>query len=225
MKTVNKICQILAIVFGLASLVLFFTEFATVVSNGESISFIGAQLGFGGGKYGLAKSADILFCFWLTVIGTALSGFSFKSKKLRYAAPVFSLASGIYMLVIALSKPEKFVDKRPLEGVSSITYSNFVLLTAIALFVFTAFAIAYLFIDDMIEVSESKGAKKTIIKRLISFLRDYKSEVKKIVWPGLKDIVKNTGIVLLMCLLVGILIWAADFGLGKLLDLILGLKS
>ncbi len=223
MKTVNKICQILAIVFGVASLALFFTEFATVVSNGESISFIGAQLGFGGGKYNLARSADILFCFWLTLIGLVLSALSFKSKKLRYTAPGFALASGIYMLVIALSKPEYFVDKRPLENVTAINYSSFVLLTAIALFVFTGFAIAYLLIDDLIEVRESKGAKRTICQRIIAFFRDYKSEVKKIVWPGFKDIVKNTGIVLLMCLLVGILIWAVDFGLGKLLDVILGL--
>ena len=88
---------------------------------------------------------------------------------------------------------------------------------------FTIASIAYLLIDDYIEVLESKGEKLTICKRVIRFLRDYKSEYKKIVWPSLKDVVKNTVIVLIMCLLIGALIWVVDFGLGQLLSLILGL--
>jgi preprotein translocase subunit SecE len=82
-----------------------------------------------------------------------------------------------------------------------------------------------LLIDDYIEVAESKGAKLTIPKRIVRFFRDYKSEVKKIVWPGYKDVIKNTVIVLIMCLIIGLLIWAVDFGLGQLVQLILGTKS
>ncbi|HBJ11102.1 MAG TPA: preprotein translocase subunit SecE [Ruminococcaceae bacterium] len=101
-------------------------------------------------------------------------------------------------------------------------YTPFVLITAIALFVFTACAVAYLLIDDYIEVKESSGSKLTILKRIARFFRDYKSEVKKIVWPGWKDVLKNTLIVLIMCVLVGVFIWLVDFGLGRLLELILG---
>lgn len=229
MKTVNKICQILAVVFSVVSLALFFTKFATIVSGGANVDFVGAALGFGskkeladGAVVDMARSADILFCFWLTVIGVVLSVFAFKSKTVRYFAPAFGLGTGIYMLVIALSNPWKFVDTRPLANVTAVSYSAFVLLTAISLFVFAAFAVAYLLIDDYLEVMESKGKKLTIPKRVILFLRDYKSEIKKIVWPGFKDVVKNTIIVLIMCLLVGILIWLLDFGLGRLLELILG---
>ncbi|MBR5222811.1 MAG: preprotein translocase subunit SecE [Clostridia bacterium] len=67
----------------------------------------------------------------------------------------------------------------------------------------------------------SNGTKKTILYRVIHFLRDYKSEIKKIVWPNYKEVIKNTGIVLIMCAVVGVLIWAVDFGLGKLIELIL----
>lgn len=228
MKTVNKICQVLAIVFGLGSLVLFFTDFATIVTNGNSVNAVGAQLAFGskikvsGEEFDMARSADILFCFWLTVISFLLSIFSFKSKKLRYTAPTIGLISAVYMLVIALKNPWKFVDTRPLEAVTDVKYTSFVLIAAIALFVFAAFAIAYLFIDDYIEVSASKGNKLTIAKRVVRFFRDYKSEVKKIVWPNFKDVVKNTGIVLIMCVIIGAFIWLVDFGLGKLLALILG---
>ena len=231
MKIVNRICQILAIVFGLGSLVLFFMNFATIVCDGEAVSLIGAQLGFGskievgGETVDMARSADILFCFFLTAIGFVLSIFGFKSKKVRYFAPAFGLASAIYMLVIALGSPYNFVDARPLTtlyDVTAIEYAPFVLIAAIALFVFTAFAVAYLLIDDYIEVLESKGSKKTIFKRIVLFLRDYKSEVKKIVWPGFKDVIKNTLIVIIICVIVGVLIWLVDFGLGKLLELILG---
>ena len=38
MKTVNRICHILAVIFGLGSLVLFFMRFATIVSGGNDVS-------------------------------------------------------------------------------------------------------------------------------------------------------------------------------------------
>ena len=47
MKTVNKIFQILTIVFGLASLVLFFTKFVNIALGDVSDSLVGAQLSFG----------------------------------------------------------------------------------------------------------------------------------------------------------------------------------
>lgn len=228
MKTVNRICQILAIVFGVASLVLFFTRFATVISGGNEVNLVGAQLGFGGKitaagtEYKLAKSSDILFCFILTVLSAVFGVISFKSKKLRYAAPFVGIIDAVYMLVIALSNPYAFVDKRPLPDVTGITYSPFVLITAILLFAFTAAAVAYLLIDDYLEVKAAGGSKLTIPKRIIRFFRDYKSEIKKIVWPGWKDVAKNTVIVLIMCLIIGALIWLIDFGLGRLLELILG---
>ena len=230
MKTVNRICQILSIIFAVVSLILFFTPFATIATNNGDVSMVGAALGFGskidlaGTEYDMAKSADILFCFWLTVLGVVLSVFSFKSKKVRYFAPAVALGTGIYMLVIALSDAIKFVDARPLTttiGVTSIEYASSVLFTAIALLLFAVAAAAYLLIDDYIEVTQSKGAKRTILKRVIGFFKDYKSEIKKIVWPGFKDVAKNTGIVLAMCLIVGAFIWLLDLGLGKLIELIL----
>lgn len=227
MKTVNRICQVLAVVFGLAALVLFFTNFATITSaSAGDVKLVGTQLAFGGkvevaGKeLAMAKSADILFCFVLSILSVVLSVLAFKSKKVRIAAPLFALGTAIYMLVITLSSPWNFVDTRPLPSVTAVAYGTSVLLTTIALFVFAIFAAAYLLIDDYIEVKEGK-AKYTLLQRVGRFFRDYKSEVKKIVWPGWREVVKNTGIVLIMCALVGILIWGFDYGLGKLLEWIL----
>lgn len=228
MKVLNRICQILAVVLSLGALAFFFTTFATIVSSAGSADFVGAELAFGitkkiGDKsYDMARSAGVLFCFFLTLISALLAGFSFKKKGLRYAAPVVGLIDGIYMLVMALSEAKRFVDPRPLKEIKSITYSKLVLPCAIALIVFAVLAAAYLFIDDYLEAKASKGAKKTIFKRLIAFFKDYKSEIKKIVWPGPRDVTKNTLVVLIMCLIVGAFIWLLDFGLGKLLEVILG---
>ena len=228
MKTVNKICQILAIVFGLGSVILFFTNFATITTGGTDVSLVGAQLAFGskievaGNEYDMARSAQILFCFWLTVIGTAISAFSFKSKGLRYTAPGFGIVSAVYMLVMYLSSEGKFVDYRPLPDVTKIAYEPLFLVAVIALFAFTVSAAAYLLIDDYLEVLASKGSKLTIPKRIVRYFKDYKSEIKKIVWPGWKDVAKNTFIVLAICLIIGAFIWVVDFGLAKLLELILG---
>lgn len=226
MKIANRICQVISIVLAVASLVLFFTTFVKFEANGTEVSPVAAQMAFGSkvdfGKeaVAMARSAKILFCFWLTVIGTLLGALSFKSKKLRYAAPAFGLGAGIFMLVAVLSDPYKFLDFRPFAA-SNPEYTITAWLIPICLLAFAVFAIAYLLIDDYLEVLASKGAKKTIAKRIVLFFRDYKSEVKKIVWPGIKDVLKNTGIVLIMCLLIGAFIWLLDLGLGKLLELIL----
>lgn len=222
MKVLNKVCQILALLFGISALVLFFTNFANVKSLTTETSFVGSQLAFGGGDYGLAKSADILFCFVLTALATIFGGVSFASKGARFATPAFGIAGAIYMLVIALSNPFYYVDTRPLVLVSDVTYTNSVLLTAIALFGLTVFAVAHLLIDDYLIVLASKGQKLTIVKRIVRFVKDYKSEVKKIVWPGPKSVIKNTVVVLAVCLAIGIVIWLVDFGLGNLLNLIWG---
>ena len=229
MKALNKICQILTIILGLASLVLFFTDFVSIVTDGATEKLVGAQLAFGskfktaaGVEYDMAKSSHILFCFITTAISAVLGIFTFKSKKVRYAAPAFGAVSGIYMLVIALSRATQFVDRRPIQNITEVSYAPFVLITAIALLAFTLVSLAYLLIDDYIEVKASNGEKLTIFKRIVRFFRDYKSEVKKIVWPSFKEVLRNTVIVLIMCAIIGVIIWLVDFGLGQLLELILG---
>ena len=60
-------------------------------------------------------------------------------------------------------------------------------------------------------------------KAIKKFCKDLKGETKKIVWPGLKDVAKNTLIVLVLCLIIGAVIWLWDFGIGKLLQWLLSL--
>ena len=256
MKVLNRVFQILSILFGLASLVLFFMPLAEVIVDGKAYEIAGSVLAFGGKKEiagglvaDMAKSAHLLFCLLVTAFGFVMSVISFKKKELRYATSAFALTSAIYMLVLqimAAASDIVKIDGRAilLKGdkevgrwvningwqlgdhyVDKIELKNFFLFIVIALFLFAICSIAYLLIDDAIEVAASKGAKKTILQKIGLFFRDYKSEIKKIVWPGFKEVLKNTLIVLIMCLIVGVLIWALDFGLLKLLELLLSSKS
>lgn len=230
MKALNKVLRFLVTVLGVGSLVLFCMDFAAItVGDASPSNVVGTVLAFGGKatvagvKYDMSVSADLLFCFILTAIATLLSIFSFKSKKLRYTVPGFGVVTAVYMLVIALSNPWKFIDTRPIKGtINQMDYTGFVLVAALALVAFTVAAVAYLLVDDYLEVLEGKEGKLTIPKRIVRFFRDYKSETKKIVWPGIKDVLKNTLIVLIMCALLGALIWVVDYGLGSLLEVILG---
>ena len=55
-------------------------------------------------------------------------------------------------------------------------------------------------------MAEEKKVKKTRGR----WLREMKSELKKIVWPNRQTVIKNTGTVLLCSLCVGACIWIFD---------------
>lgn len=223
MKAVNKICQILATAFALAALVMFFFDFAKIVAVQGADGISGLQMAFGSKIKGLgaeiARSANVLFCFWLAILSLVMSVATFlsKSKVLRYFLAGESLVVAIYMLVLVLSNPWEVIDVRPFTALS-LEFSPYFTYAVVALFLAAIAAIAYMFIDDYIAVLASKGSKKPVAKRVIQFFKDYKSETKKIVWPSFRDVVKNTCIVLIMCLIIGALIWVVDLGLGSLLN-------
>ena len=55
------------------------------------------------------------------------------------------------------------------------------------------------------------------------WFREMKSELKKVVWPNKKTVLKNTGTVLLCSLVIGACIWIFDFAAMSAVDLILKL--
>jgi len=56
--------------------------------------------------------------------------------------------------------------------------------------------------------------KKNIFKRFIPYLKELRSEMKKIVWPGKKQVTNNTIIVIVMIVIIGAFIAAIDALLG-----------
>lgn len=225
-KASSKVTQILTVLASATALVMFFLAFATVTSNGQEITVTAAQLSWEGSvevageAVKLARSAHIWFCMILAVLGTLFSALTFKFKGMRYAASAVNLGAGIYTLVIALNRPGVFVDTRPLTGVTAQSYEFAAWGIPIALLAAAVFAIAYLLLSDRVLVAEGKGKKYTIPQRVVRFFKDYKSEVKKIVWPSRKSVVRNTLVVLVICLILGAFIWLLDWGLAELLQLI-----
>ena len=131
------------------------------------------------------------------------------------------------VLLFRFNTPASYVDYRPITGSTAATREYLIffdLLFALVLASVVLFAVAVL-VADYVAVLESNGEKKTIFKRIITFFREYKSEISKITWPGMSTVSKNTIVVLVMCVIVGILIFLLDTGLVWILDSILKLKS
>ena len=58
---------------------------------------------------------------------------------------------------------------------------------------------------------KNKGEKNPIIpEKVKKYLRDTRGEFKKIVWPSLPTVVRNTGVVLAMCVITGLVIFGVD---------------
>lgn len=70
------------------------------------------------------------------------------------------------------------------------------------------------------KVSKSTSKKGPGLgKRVGKFFRDTKGEFKKVIWPTFPAVVRNTGVTLAMCVLLGLIICAVDIGLSALINL------
>ncbi len=55
-----------------------------------------------------------------------------------------------------------------------------------------------------------KKSKPGVFSRIAKWLRELKSELKKVQWPTAKQTVNNTAIVILCVIVVGVFIWVFD---------------
>lgn len=70
--------------------------------------------------------------------------------------------------------------------------------------------------------SGDKEKKKGGIKK---YLRDLRSEVKKVVWPSRKQVVNNTSIVMTVMAIMGVFLFAIDTGLAAAIKALLSIGS
>lgn len=64
------------------------------------------------------------------------------------------------------------------------------------------------------------GANKGTTKKIGSFFKSVKAEVKKVSWPNKKELINYTLVVLAACGLVAFVVWLFDLGVHKLLSFI-----
>lgn len=60
---------------------------------------------------------------------------------------------------------------------------------------------------------DKKKSTKNPFKAIASFFKSVRSEGKKVVWPKAAEVWKNTLVVLVVIIIVGLAIYAIDFGL------------
>ncbi|HHV30262.1 preprotein translocase subunit SecE [Acetivibrio mesophilus] len=63
------------------------------------------------------------------------------------------------------------------------------------------------------KVEKTKG-------KFVRYVKDVRNELKRVIWPTKSQLINNTITVLVMCIIVGILIWLLDLGFGALYNLI-----
>jgi preprotein translocase subunit SecE len=78
-------------------------------------------------------------------------------------------------------------------------------------------------------MADKTGKKESFFVRMSNgvskFFRDTKSEIKKIVWPTPQSVFKNTGVVLVTIILIGLFVFGLDTALTKLLGLIMNVAA
>lgn len=63
---------------------------------------------------------------------------------------------------------------------------------------------------------------KKLFKKIGDGFRRLKSELKKVTWPGFKDVMKQTGVVLLVTFIFLVIVGCFDLGLTEILKLLVG---
>lgn len=64
------------------------------------------------------------------------------------------------------------------------------------------------------------NVNKSGAKRIGSFFKSTKAELKKVSWPNRKELINYTLIVFVVCVLMSLLVWLLDTGFHELLGLI-----
>lgn len=55
----------------------------------------------------------------------------------------------------------------------------------------------------------------------VNFFREVRDELKKVVWPSRAEVIRLTGVVILVSLFVGVYLGTADFILTKLVEIVI----
>ena len=75
-----------------------------------------------------------------------------------------------------------------------------------------------------VKKDQPTGAKKGFAK-VKQFFKDVRGETKKIVWNSRADTVKNTGVVLMVTVIVGAGVWVCDLAFRELVELVYSLAG
>jgi len=64
------------------------------------------------------------------------------------------------------------------------------------------------------QTSTGKGKIRTYFKGV-------RAEMRKVMWPSRKELINYTGVVILISIIVGLVVWVLDLGIHRILSLII----
>jgi len=66
------------------------------------------------------------------------------------------------------------------------------------------------------------GKVRLLVEKTGIFLDEAKSELKKVTWPAPRQALASTAVVIILIIIISIFLGLIDFGLAKLVRLVLG---
>lgn len=73
--------------------------------------------------------------------------------------------------------------------------------------------------------AKEKALKKSKGNRITRWLREMRSELKKVQWPTWKQVLKNTGVVIVCVIVIGVFIWVFDALAHMIIEALINLVS
>ena len=73
-----------------------------------------------------------------------------------------------------------------------------------------------------VKLDKSGKEKMKLGERIKKFVRDYKSEMKKIVWPTRAQVFRNTGVVVFCIMVIAVIVGVLDLAFGTGVITLLG---
>ena len=71
------------------------------------------------------------------------------------------------------------------------------------------------------DIVKTNPDKPGLMQRVKKFFKEYRGELKKISWPTMAEVVKNTMITLAAVLMIGVVIWVFDYAVTSLRDVLI----
>ncbi len=56
--------------------------------------------------------------------------------------------------------------------------------------------------------------------KISTYFKGVKAEMRKVMWPNKKELINYTGVVILISVIVGLVVWVLDLGIHRILSLI-----
>ena len=225
MKFLGNFLRVLAAVLAVATVAAFFFPFVEATLSGAKATLNGLECAFGadltkdfGENMTTYKGGYFVGSLILAVLTAAamVAGLFSKKKGWSGLAIITGIINCIMLISFIANQPSAYVDMGHVVG-ATLAYTQVFTLAVAAGIASVVVCIAGVLAKDAADCKETGNL--TIPKRVLKFLREYKSELKKVVWPGPRSVVKNTLVVLGFCGAALLLVWLADMGLGKLFEL------